>query len=186
MPLEVPSHAEIKTLRTGLGLTQAELARRAGVSQPLIARIEKGTVDPRLSTFRAVVEALNSVERGRVRLREIMTSPVATIRATDTVADATKLMRERSFSQLPVVLKGVPVGSLSERSVVHALASAQEPQAVARSPVRDIMGPPLPTADPDETVENAYRLLEEYPAVLVMDKGRVVGLVAKSNLLHLF
>ncbi|MHB8587089.1 MAG: CBS domain-containing protein [Thermoplasmatota archaeon] len=186
MPLSVPSSAELRSLRTGLGLTQAELARKAGVSQPLIARIEKGTVDPRLSTLRAVVDALNSTERGRVRLREIMTAPVATVRATDTVSDAAQLMRERGYSQLPVVHKGVPVGSLSERSVVHALASAQDAQTIARAPLRTIMGPPFPTVEPEESVDHAYHLLEEFPAVVVMERGRIVGLVAKSNLLHLF
>lgn len=186
MPLAVPSAAEIRALRTSLGLTQAEVARLAGVSQPLIARIEKGSVDPRLSTLRSVVEALNGIERRKVVLRDIMTAPVAVVKATDTVAEATSIMRDKGFSQLPVVHKGQPVGSLSERSVVHALSGAQDAQAVARSPVREIMGPPFPTMEPTDTVEAAFRLLEEYPAVLVMERGRIVGLVAKSNLLHLF
>jgi DNA-binding XRE family transcriptional regulator len=32
----------VSDLRTGTGLSQVELARKAGVSQPMIARLEKG------------------------------------------------------------------------------------------------------------------------------------------------
>jgi len=44
----LPTPEELKKRRTNLNLTQNELARLAGVSQPLIARIESGDVDPRL------------------------------------------------------------------------------------------------------------------------------------------
>ncbi|RLE74581.1 MAG: hypothetical protein DRJ44_07250, partial [Thermoprotei archaeon] len=49
---------ELRELRKRAGLTQKELARRAGVSQSLIARIESGSVDPRLSTLRRILQAL--------------------------------------------------------------------------------------------------------------------------------
>ena len=45
----IPSPEDIRRMRIRAGLTQKELAERAGVSQSLIARIERGSVDPRLS-----------------------------------------------------------------------------------------------------------------------------------------
>ena len=47
----LPTPEDIKKLRLELKLTQHDIATRAGVSQPLIARIESGDVDPRLSHF---------------------------------------------------------------------------------------------------------------------------------------
>lgn len=185
MTLDLPTPAAIRALRLSLGLTQAEVARLAGVSQPLIARIEKGSVDPRLSTLRGVVEALNGAERRKVRLSDIMTTPVAAVKATDTLAEAAALMRDRGYSQLPVVHKGQPVGSLSERTVVHALSESSDAASLAKAAVRDVMGPPFPTMEPSDTVDAAFRLLDQYPALIVMERGRIVGLVAKSNLLHL-
>ena len=38
-------------LRTDRGLTQAQVARRMGTTQPYIARLEAGGNDPRLSTL---------------------------------------------------------------------------------------------------------------------------------------
>lgn len=47
-------------LRIENGLTQAELARRCGVSQPAIARLERGEHEPRLTTLRRIAHALDA------------------------------------------------------------------------------------------------------------------------------
>lgn len=185
VPLRIPEPGEVRALRKKLGLTQAEVAQAAGVSQPLVARIENGTVDPRVSTYAAVVEALNRAERKGVMLREIMTSPVTSVRASDTISTAIRIMREREISQLPVLAKGASVGSLSERGIVHALSETSDADALARTPVQEIMGPPFPTASPDMSVEQAYRALEDHPALLVMEKGKLIGIVSQADLLSL-
>ncbi|MDY6779333.1 MAG: helix-turn-helix domain-containing protein, partial [Halobacteria archaeon] len=60
--MEVPTAEDLREKRRNLGVTQNELAEHAGVSQPLVARIENGDVDPRLSTVTRIVEALEHVE----------------------------------------------------------------------------------------------------------------------------
>lgn len=185
MPLHAPLPSEVRSLRKKLGLTQAEVAKSAGVSQPLVARIENGSVDPRLSTYNSVLDALNRAERKGVLLQEVMTTPVASVRATDAVSAAIRVMREKGISQLPVLAKGVPVGSLSDRQVVHALSEAPDAQELAKRAVGDIMAPPFPVARPDMSVDQAARLLEDQPAILVMEKGKLVGIVAKADLLQL-
>jgi transcriptional regulator with XRE-family HTH domain len=47
----------IQALRHRHGLTQAELARRAGTSQPVISAYEHGRRDPAYETLRKIVEA---------------------------------------------------------------------------------------------------------------------------------
>ena len=47
----------IQTVRRRQGLTQAELARRAGTSQPVISAYEHGRRDPTYQTLRKLVEA---------------------------------------------------------------------------------------------------------------------------------
>ena len=185
MPLHMPIPAEVRALRKKLGLTQATVAKSAGVSQPLIARIENGTVDPRCSTYGAVLDALNRAERKGVMLKEVMTAPVAAVKATDTVAMAIRAMREKEISQLPVLAKGISVGSLSDRLIVHALSEATDADALAKTQVGQIMGAPFPMAGPETSVEQAYRLLEDQPAILVVDRGKVIGIVSQADLLSL-
>jgi predicted transcriptional regulator len=57
--MQIPTGKDIKKSRKDNGLTQSELAERAGVSQPLIARIESNDVDPTIDTLYSVVAALN-------------------------------------------------------------------------------------------------------------------------------
>jgi len=47
----------IRAVRRRQGLTQAELARRAGTSQPVISAYEHGRRDPTYQTLRKLVEA---------------------------------------------------------------------------------------------------------------------------------
>jgi len=185
MAYEIPSGDDLKRWRASLGLTQAEVARRAGVSQPLIARIERGTVDPRASTLRSVLRALSTAERADVRVREVMTAPIVAARATDSLLKAVEIMRENDFSQLPVVSKGAPVGSLSERAILQRLHEAKDPKELALVPVESIMGPAFPAVDADEPLDAAYGMLEQHPALLVMERGRPVGLVTKADVLKL-
>jgi len=58
--MQIPTAEEIRATRVNKDLTQSELAERAGVSQPLIARIEANDVDPTIDTLYSVVSALNN------------------------------------------------------------------------------------------------------------------------------
>jgi predicted transcriptional regulator len=58
--MQTPTGEDIRSARENKGLTQSELAERAGVSQPLIARIEGENVDPTIDTLYSVVSVLNS------------------------------------------------------------------------------------------------------------------------------
>jgi len=49
---------EVRRLRAERGLSQQELAQRMGVAQSVVARLEAGGVEPRLSTLDRVAQAL--------------------------------------------------------------------------------------------------------------------------------
>jgi predicted transcriptional regulator len=180
--LELPTPADLRAERVRLGLTQEQLADRGGVSQSLVARVELGEVDPSYSTLKAIVDTLNEAEARQRTLGEVMTETVVSVDADTTVREAVDLMREREFSQLPVVDDDVPVGSLSEEDIVQALADEEAPD-VADRPVDEVMAAPFPSLDPDESVDVALRMLEDRDAVLVVEGGRAVGVITKADLL---
>ncbi len=49
----------IKQVRKKIGLTQTELARRAGVNQSTIAKMERKTVNPSYNTLMKVINVLS-------------------------------------------------------------------------------------------------------------------------------
>jgi transcriptional regulator with XRE-family HTH domain len=46
----------VRTARRRAGLTQRELARRSGIPQPTISRIERGLISPTFDTLRPLIE----------------------------------------------------------------------------------------------------------------------------------
>lgn len=52
---------QVRDLRESRGMTQAELARRIGSTQPAIARLEAGGVEPKFDTLDRVGKALGMV-----------------------------------------------------------------------------------------------------------------------------
>ena len=53
-----PAAAHARALRSALRMSQAQLARRSGVPQAHIARLEAGAVDVRLSTLARLFDAM--------------------------------------------------------------------------------------------------------------------------------
>jgi transcriptional regulator with XRE-family HTH domain len=50
---------QVRAWRTVRGLSQRALAERAGMVYPMVARLELGQTDPRLSTLERLAEALS-------------------------------------------------------------------------------------------------------------------------------
>ena len=183
----LPSPEDIKKLRKKVGLTQTELAKLAGVSQSLIARIEKGTVDPRLSTLKKILEAIKLVEmRGKTAktARDVMYSPVITIKHKEKVKKAIELMEKYAISQLPVVNENdVPIGSITESTVLKKILT-EDPEKIFQLRVEEIMEESFPTITPSTNIKDIQELiLRKYPAVLVMEKGKIVGIITKIDLI---
>jgi predicted transcriptional regulator len=173
--MELPSPQDLRTRRTELDLTQSALADRAGVSQPLIARIEGGDVDPRLSTLRRIVDALEETAGGVVRAEDLMHEAIVSIEPTKSVRDAEALMEAEAYSQLPVIQDGIPIGSISHGDIIEA------GDQVADAPVRDVMSESFPPVSPDTPLSQVRNFLAHSKAVIVMDGGAAVGIITEAD-----
>ncbi len=172
----VISGSALKRLRLEAGLTQRQLAELVDVSQAHIAKIEKEKVDPRLSTVNRILQVLT--EREGKKCGEIMTRHVISIGPFDNVAKASKLMMKHAISQLPVLEGGIIVGTITEDSIVRNLSTTLGEEKVER-----IMRAPLPSVPEDTSVGMIQPLLQDHPAVLVVRRGEIVGIIARSDLL---
>ncbi len=180
----LPDPRELRELRKRAGLTQKELARRAGVSQSLIARIEAGTVDPRLSTMRRILRALEDFVNEELRAEDVMASPVITVYMDSPIEEVVDLMWRHGISQIPVLSKcGHVIGTVYEKTVVEILLKYRERALGKRA--GDIMSAPLPMVSPKERLSTVAKILgREMPAVLVAEGGRLLGIITHSDLMR--
>ena len=177
----LPELSTIKKIRKNLCLTQAELAKLADVSQSLIAKIESGKIVPNYEKAKRIFDALESLSISEERkAADIMSKHVVSVRENDSVIKAAKLMEKHAFSQLPVIKNGRSIGTVTEHTIIESLQKGLDPK---KAKVRDIMRESLPII-PAETKFSALAcLLEHEQALLVAKKGRIVGIITKSDLL---
>ncbi|MCK5625557.1 CBS domain-containing protein [Candidatus Bathyarchaeota archaeon] len=174
---------DIRRLRKMMGLTQKKLAKKAGVSQSLIARIEKNSVDPRLSTVRKILGALSLIKEGKIA-KDVMHSPVITIKSTDIIRKAVELMRKHNISQLPVLKEKFMVGSVKESTIIHRITRGGNIRKVFFTPIYNIMENPFITINPSMGIDEVLSIMSSgHPAVLVIDKGTLVGIITKIDVL---
>jgi len=165
----------IKKLRLDVGLTQRQLAKLARVSQAHVAKIEKGRVDPRLSTVNRILQVLTEGEEKKCG--DIMTKDVIFARPHDKILKASEVMMRHAISQLPVIENEI-VGTITENDIIKNLSST-----IAEERVEKVMQTPLPSVSEDMHISMIKPLLEDYPGVLVIRKGNIVGIITKSDLL---
>ncbi|WP_135606121.1 CBS domain-containing protein [Methanococcoides sp. NM1] len=182
--MQLPTPERLRQKRIELNLTQSGLAKRAGVSQPLIARIESGDVDPRLSTLRKIFTAFEEVEKEKILAKDIMHTLVIFVSSEDSVESAVNLMEKHGFSQVPVIDNGVPVGSISEDTIIKYMAD-RKASTISQMKIKDMMGDAFPTVSPTTELDVISHMLERNPAVLVLEKGVTTGFVTKHDVIKL-
>lgn len=141
-----------------------------------------------------------------MKARDVMASPVITMKPTSTVNEAAQIFVERHISGAPVVDDtGAMVGIVSEGDLLHRseagtqrrrswwlhLLTRKETLAAdyikehARS-VGDVMTRRVISASPDTPLREIARLLEKnrIKRVPIVENGRVVGIVSRANLIQ--
>jgi predicted transcriptional regulator len=186
----VPSPKELQDLRKQVGLTQAELAERVGISQSLVARIEKGKVNPSVNTLKRILKVIEDHKQTHSSLSNLLKwkgqsklNPLIWIGPEDKVRRAVILMRRHGVSQLPVLKRNKAIGSISEGTIIKQLM-IMDSQKVFGLSVSEIMEPPFPTIDIRDSVESAFsKIASGVEAVLVLDEGRPVGIITKIDVI---
>lgn len=170
--------------RKALELTQAQLAKLAGVSQSYIAKLEAKTIEPSYTKVQAIFEALEELEKGReTKVGEIMTADVVSVQTGERIQVVVSLMRKHGFSQFPVFAGNKSVGSVTERSIIDRMVSSDGDIVVGNRAVSEVMEDPFPQVGEDAPISLIANLLRVYPAVLVHRKDKITGIVTKVDLL---
>jgi len=182
----LPSLEEVAKKRRMLGLTQKQLAKLAGISQSLIAKLESKKIDPSYTKVKAIFDALERLEmKTEVHAEEVLHDEVVGVQKSDPVSKAVRLMTDHGYSQLPVFDGEHSVGSISEKTMLGQVSAGKDLAQVSKLPVEDVMEEAFPQVGEDAPLPLISSLLQVYSAVLISKKGKVVGIVTKADLLKM-
>ena len=125
-------------------------------------------------------------------VKDIMTSKLVTVPSNAPVAEAQSIMRENNIRRLPVIEKGKVVGMVTERRLERVKPPTAAPllwqvsYLISRTTVKDIMRKDTVVVSPTDTVEYAVAKAqaEHVGSLLVMDKGRLVGICTTNDFFY--
>jgi len=150
-----------------------------------------------------------------MKIKEVMNKKVITCKPDDTLSHLSKLFRENHISGLPVVEKGKVVGLISEtdliklfkapefsnelwlpspleiieiplRNLVRLEETKKALEKMKLRPVRDIMTKTIHSISPEDSLEEASRIMVKYKInrLPVMENSRLLGIVARSDIIR--
>jgi len=177
--MEIPSGNYLRAWRKEIGLTQLELSALCGISQSVIAKVEREDVDARASTLRKIITALKRHESpdGAHVVDDIMTSELYEIHQNTTLQDAIHTMVSQGVSQLPVIEQTEFLGAISEQDLINT-------SLPSTSLVREIMNRNPPTIEVGLGMGEVKRRFERNDALWVVDGHRLVGLVTRIDFIR--
>jgi predicted transcriptional regulator len=196
--LELPDLDTIKENIRRQKISQMSLAQCSGVPQSVISRIMNGDIkDPSYSTIRKLLIAIkqqmidpqssisnnNSQTTGLTRTaEELMSKEIVWVKPHVKLADAWKIMKEKSFSQIPVFdERNRAIGSISESLLASKISSQYEMER--RIDELDIEDS-FPMVGRNTTASTVTDILKTKPAVLVVEKGKAIGIITKHDLIE--
>ncbi len=115
---------------------------------------------------------------------DVMTRSVVTVGPEEQLADAIRLMLEHRVSDLPVIGNdGRLIGLLTERDLLHRVETGTDTHGHR---VEDVMTRDVPTVNETTPLDAVVRLMEARSVrrVPVVDGGRLVGIVSRSDLIR--
>lgn len=123
-----------------------------------------------------------TVKVGEILAQKTDFSPLVSVSADDTLAQATKLLQTLNISQLPVIDRDRVIGSLTEASLMQFL---QEGINFSNQKVSAVMGKPLPILDEKVNVSEAYRVLLSGTTGIIIERQEIpIGLITKADLIR--
>lgn len=115
------------------------------------------------------------------RVTDVMTTPMLTLAADSTVAEAARAMSEADIKSLVIVGEGCqPDGIFTSTDAIEVLADAEGPEEVT---VDEYMTTPVETVSPETTLTDAAERMQNYSHLPVTDAdGDAVGILTKTDL----
>jgi len=121
-----------------------------------------------------------------VKVEDVMSSPVVTIRETDTVLAAAKLMKKHEIGCVVVVDKsGKPLGLMTERDVVRRVSALD--LLPSKVQAGKSMTKPPSTVDASANITDAAKKMRELKIrrLVVVENGKLKGIITSNDIVDI-
>jgi tRNA nucleotidyltransferase (CCA-adding enzyme) len=152
-----------------------------GGGHPQAAALTLKSTDPSATLSKLLAQLKKQVPRP-LTARELMSSPVRTIRPETTIGEAQRILLRYGHSGLPVVnLQDQLVGIISRRDIDLALH-----HGFSHAPVKGYMANSIKTIIPETLLPEIESLMVTYDIgrLPVLAKGKPIGIVTRTDVLR--
>jgi CBS domain-containing protein len=119
-----------------------------------------------------------------INIGSVMTRGVISVKKSDTVAEAAKLMKRARIGGVPVVERGDVIGIVTEGDIMRDIVATGKKHDVK---VGRIMKHPVRTVPPDIDVEDAAKIMRdlEIERLPVVSGKRLMGMITMMDLVRI-
>ena len=180
----LPDITEIKRLRKKLDISQDKLARKCGLTQSTISRIEKGEIDPPYTKIKNIFEFLEQErikrQTSKRRAIDVMSKNPISLNSKSSIKDAVELMNKYNISQLPLIDNGQNMGSITSKKIQKTIIDNPE---LINAEVDIIKQLPFPEIEKNWDIKDISNLLSNYSAILVKENNEYIGIITDADFL---
>ena len=117
-----------------------------------------------------------------MKVREIMSNRVLSLRHNDTVSQAAQMLSNHNVGSLPVVTDGELVGIITDRDIVLRCVAGRSDATQMR--VGEIMSTRVVTVSPEDSVKRAMDVMAAHQVrrLPVTEGRRVVGMLSLADI----
>ena len=116
------------------------------------------------------------------KTREVMSSPVVTVRSEVSVMDALEVMTRDRVGSVVVLDDEEPVGIFTRRDLMNRVMKTNADPGKTR--VKEVMSKPLIMIEPGEPISTAVRRMQQLGVarLVVVEKGRLRGIITQTDI----
>lgn len=128
-----------------------------------------------------VKEKLSLMVKPAIRAKEIMNTPVKTIKPNTSIEEAGALMYRYEHSGYPVVEEGELLGMITRRDLDKAIH-----HGLGHAPVKAYMSTEVITSNPLASLEEIQNLVIEHNIgrLPIIDSGEIIGIISRTDIIR--
>ena len=164
----------------------------------MIAKVERGRVDPAYNGVKRIFKAFEEVTRNRLTegggthltVSDLCTKGVINVSPHRTLEEAIEKMVNGRFTQVPVIEGDRVVGSITddqirEYTIEQIRTGRKSHEDVMLTKVSEVMMEPFTIVKEDTPIELASLFLQREEAILISGKVGIVGILTSADFLSL-